>query len=79
MKYILAFGSTHKVLKAEALLREVDIPFRLEPAPKVVAPYCALVISLERDVVDRAREYLEGAGIEPRGIYRKEGGRYVEG
>lgn len=79
MEYLLSFHSTHKALKAESVLKAKDVEFRLLPAPKEVASYCALVISIKDDVLPAAViEELEGTGGEPASIFKKEGKGYVE-
>ncbi len=78
MKYIMTFGSTHKVLKAESILKSKDVKFRLDPAPKFLKPLCALVITLDGDALDTAKEVLHGESLSPIGIYSKENSNYVE-
>lgn len=77
MEYILAFGSAHKALKAEEILKEASVPFRLLPSPKALAPYCDLVISMKEESLLDAKEALRNSGLEPKTIYRKEGEEYV--
>ncbi len=76
MLYILAFGSTHKALKAENVLKEAGLSFRLLPAPKVLSAYCDLVISV--DDLSTPVETLKKGGAVPKAIYRKEGEEYVK-
>jgi hypothetical protein len=78
MEYIMAFGSTHKALKAESVLKEGAVPFRLLPAPKALAFDCALVISVAGEDLERASGALSGAGAGPKSIYRKDGEEYVK-
>jgi len=78
MEYILAFGSTHKALKAESVLKQGAIPFKLLPAPKALATYCALVISVGEDMLQRASDTLGTAGAAPKSIYMKQGDEYVK-
>lgn len=78
MEYIMAFGSTHKALKAESVLRDSSVPFRLLPAPKALAAYCALVISINEDDLGRAVSALQSAQAVPKSTYRKEGDEYVK-
>lgn len=79
MEYLLSFHSTHKALKAESVLKAKDVEFRLLPAPKEVASYCALVISIKDDArPDALIEVLEGTGGEPASVFKKEGEGYVE-
>lgn len=78
MKFILTFGSTHKVLKAESILKAHEVAFRLDPAPKALAAYCDLVITVEEELVDRAFEVLTAESSGPGAIYKKEGDEYVK-
>jgi hypothetical protein len=79
MEYLLSFHSTHKALKAESVLKAKDVDFKLLPAPKEVAAYCALVISIKGDALPNAViETLKGTGGEPASIFKKEEGGYVE-
>lgn len=78
MEYIMAFGSTHKALKAESVLKESEVPFRLLPAPKALTLDCALVISVGEEALERACDVLSAAGAGPKSIYRKEGKEYVK-
>lgn len=74
MSYNLSFGSTHKVLKAEKILKENDITFRLNPAPKEIAKYCALVITVEdEETVDIIKKLLLENDLPVKGIFKKEG------
>ncbi|MEK6532193.1 MAG: DUF3343 domain-containing protein [Deltaproteobacteria bacterium] len=78
MDFILAFGGTHRVLKAEAALKRSALNFRLLPAPKELSKYCGLVISLKEEHLGEALVVLKEAGLEPKAIYMKEGGEYVK-
>ncbi len=78
MKNLLAFGSTHIVLKAESVLQDRDIAFRLNPAPSALTAYCDLVITVDGDILDKVVTVLGGAGITPKGVYRKEKSEYVK-
>lgn len=74
----MVFGSVHRALKAEVVLKEAGLPFRLLPAPKALKPYCDLVIRVDGETLSEAREVLEDKGVKPRTIYRREGEDYVE-
>lgn len=78
MEFIFAFGSAHKALKAESVLKEASVPFRLLPAPKALAEYCDLVISVKETELEPAKYALASAGLKLKTIYRKEGEEYVE-
>ena len=74
----MTFGSAHRALKAEEILKEAGLKFRLLPAPKALEPFCDLVVRVEGEVLHGAAELLEKHGVKPRSIYRKEGEEYVE-
>jgi hypothetical protein len=78
MEYILAFGSAHKALKAESILKKASVEFRLLPAPKVLVPYCDLVISVSELNYNKAREALDASGQRLKAVYRKEGEEYAQ-
>ncbi|MFQ5428356.1 MAG: DUF3343 domain-containing protein [Thermodesulfobacteriota bacterium] len=78
MEYILAFGSAHRALKAESVLRNSGLVHRLLPAPRAFTLHCDLVISLDESLLARARDVLRGAGVNPTNIFLREGDSYVE-
>ncbi|MEE8574491.1 MAG: DUF3343 domain-containing protein [Thermodesulfobacteriota bacterium] len=78
MKYLFAFGSTHKALKAESLLKADEIPYLLLPAPKELSTYCALVIEIIEQELEPACSILKQGETEPKSIYKKENGDYVK-
>lgn len=78
MEYILGFGSPHKALKAEEILNEADVTFRLLPVPKALDASCGLVISVREGAFVQASGVLEKSGLRPRNVYRKEGEDYVK-
>ena len=77
MEYLLSFHSTHKALKAESVLKALGVEFRLLPAPKEIASYCALVISI-KESPEKVIEALDGTGGEAAGLFKKEDNGYVE-
>ncbi|MBI5328961.1 MAG: DUF3343 domain-containing protein [Deltaproteobacteria bacterium] len=76
--YIATFGSTHKALKAEKVLKEKNVPFKLIPAPKKLAAFCDLAITFE----EQNRKTIENAfidsSIKAAAIYKKQGEGYVK-
>ncbi|MFQ5735841.1 MAG: DUF3343 domain-containing protein [Thermodesulfobacteriota bacterium] len=78
MDFLMAFGSAHRALKAEEILKGADLPFRLLPAPKALEPYCDLVIRVAGEVLSQAIETLVEQGVKPKTVYRKEGDDYVK-
>ncbi|MBI5287115.1 MAG: DUF3343 domain-containing protein [Deltaproteobacteria bacterium] len=78
MNYIATFGSIHRVLKAEKVLKGRGIPFRLIPTPKNLAPYCDLSITFEEGVMDEVKKALGEGGVKVIAYYRKEKEGYVK-
>ena len=60
---VLGFGSTHDALDAEALLGDLGIAVTPIPTPKTLGSLCGIALRIDPDDEDRARRYLEGAGI----------------
>jgi len=81
VEYVATFSSTHKVLKAEKLLKERAVPFKLYPSPKaLIAPsQCGLVIACDEESLAVMEETLAEGKTKPRAIYRKcSEGEYVK-
>ncbi len=78
MEYILVFGSAHKALKAESILKEAGMAFRLLPAPRALVEHCDLVISVADVDLKEAKETLDASGLKLKAVYRKEGEEYAE-
>lgn len=78
MDYLMTFGSAHRALKAEEILKEAGLPFRLLPAPKALEPFCDLVLRVDGETLAGAAGLLEEHGVKLRSVYRKEGDEYVE-
>ena len=78
MKYLLAFGSTYKALKAEKTLKEADIEFKLLTAPKPLSAYCDLVIAIDEEIHAECLELLKRFGAGVKSTFKKEGDDYVK-
>jgi hypothetical protein len=81
VEYLTTFTSTHKVLKAEKVLKRNDIPFRLLPSPKaLIKPsQCGLVIAFNASDTAMVEDVLRKARVKPMAIYFKgEEGNYVK-
>lgn len=78
MEYLATFGSTHKVLKAEKILKEKDISFRLMPTPKTLAAFCDLAITFEEKNRKAVEDAFRNSGVKAAEVYRKEGDEYVK-
>lgn len=78
MKCLMTFGSTHKVLKAEKILKEAEFKFRLNPAPKFikrVKPRCSLIITIEDSLLDEAVSELLNKSLPPVSVYKETGNK----
>lgn len=78
MEYILAFGSTHKALKAEKTLKEAGVVFKLLTAPKPLSAYCDLVISIDNCPPVEVLEVLKRSGAGVKNTFKKVGDDYVK-
>ena len=78
MEYLLAFGSTHRVLKAEKVLKGKGVSFRLNPSPPSLAAYCDLVITVSEESLSGAKAALIAANLKPKAVYKAEGGAYAK-
>lgn len=78
MNYILTFGSVHRVLKAEGILNNADVLFRLIPAPKALEKICDLVILVDEAGLVTANAALTAAEFLPRAVYMAQGDEYVK-
>ncbi len=78
MEYLLSFFSSHNALKAESLFKAHGIKFRLLPAPKEITASCALVISVDKAVLEEALALLDDSGAKTERIYKREDKKYVK-
>lgn len=78
MAYLITFGSTHKALKAEKILKEKNIPFKLIPTPKALATFCDLSLSFQEQDREAVENTLKNTGVKTVATYRKEGDEYVK-
>lgn len=78
MNYILTFGSVHRVLKAEGILNDANLPFRLIPAPKALEKLCDLVIMVDEGGLAAANAALKTAEFLPKAVYKAQGDDYVK-
>ena len=49
-QYLAVFNSTHRVLKAESLLKSSGLPIMLIPAPRAVQADCGLAIRFDEEI-----------------------------
>jgi hypothetical protein len=70
---ILVFSSNTRILEAEELLEELELPFELVPVPKEVNPNCGLALSLDERDRDLVMPALGRAGLWPESGYLRRG------
>ncbi|MDR2444083.1 MAG: DUF3343 domain-containing protein [Deltaproteobacteria bacterium] len=73
---ILVFSSNTRILNAEDLLEEKNLPFTLVPVPKEVNPNCGLAISFIESDRDLIMPVLEAADLMPQAAYRRSGNAF---
>lgn len=78
MEYLLTFGSTHKALKAEKVLKENNIPFKLIPTPKKFTAFCDFSILFEENVKITVENILKNYKVSTVALFKKEGDTYVK-
>ncbi len=64
-QYLAVFNSTHRVLKAEGLLKSSGLPIMLIPAPRAVQADCGLAIRFDEDHRDVTMELLTAQNLLP--------------
>ena len=78
MEYIATFGSTHKALKAEQVLKRKGIAFKLIPTPKKIAAFCDLAVSFEDKDITAVETTFRDCSVKTAAIYIKKGDEYVK-
>ncbi len=71
------FGSTNKVLKAEKILKENEISFKLSPTPKKLTAYCDIAVTFSESKIVEVKNVLDKVKIKVKAYYIKEGDDYV--
>lgn len=64
-QFLAVFNSTHRVLKAEGILKAAGFPIMLIPAPRAVQADCGLAIRLAPEVKDAVLELLTAESLLP--------------
>jgi len=68
---IIIFGSPHRAMKAEKILKQAQLPITLIPAPAGLVEGCALAIRLAAASFQAALTTLAAAGMEPSKAFRQ--------
>ncbi len=70
--YVALFQSTHRVLAAEKLLKQEQVPFTLLPAPRELSSACGLAISYDPELAATIDRLLSAAGLRPADLFIRE-------
>lgn len=64
-QYLAVFNSTHRILKAEGLLKARNFSFMLIPAPRAVQADCGLALRFDQDQCDAIMQILSAQNLLP--------------
>lgn len=64
-QYLAVFNSTHRVLKAEELLKQKGLPIMLIPAPRAIQADCGLAIRFNEEQHTTVMNILTAAQLLP--------------
>lgn len=62
---LAVFNSTHRVLQAEAFLKQLNLPFLLIPAPRALQTDCGLALRFDRQEAGRILAQLDEHDLQP--------------
>jgi hypothetical protein len=72
-EYVAIFNSIHRVMKAEKLLKQQQLPMLLIPAPRALSADCGLAIRYGADDRPLVEKAMADGGVVPEEIYVKNG------
>lgn len=73
---VAIFHSIHRVMKAEKVLKAAGADILLIPVPRQLSSDCGLAIRYPADAQEGVERLLEGEGLAPAELYRREGKDY---
>ena len=76
-QYLAVFNSTHRVLKAEGLLKSSGLPIMLIPAPRAVQADCGLAIRFDEEQHDTVMQLLSEQNLLPAFLCQLKNDTYV--
>lgn len=76
-QYLAVFNSTHRVLKAEGLLKAQGLPIMLIPAPRAVQADCGLAIRFDENLREPVMQLLAGQSLLPAFLCQLRGDEYI--
>jgi hypothetical protein len=74
---LAVFNSGHRVMKAEGILKALELPVLLIPAPRQLQTDCGLALRFNEDDRERIMQVLEREGLLPAFVSAFRGGQYV--
>ena len=66
---LLTFRNTHKLIKAERVLRGRGVEVEVIPTPKEISSECGMSLLVEEEEFQEARHILKNEGVEVVGVY----------
>lgn len=75
--YLAVFNSTHRVMKAESLLKSKKLPILLIPAPRQLKTDCGLALRFNDEIHDQVLLHLSSEDLKPAFITRFQNGEYL--
>lgn len=75
-QYLAVFNSTHRVMKAELLLKTNGLNIKLIPAPRVLQADCGLAIRFDEEQLDEIIKHLDINKLLPAFLCQMEHGTY---
>lgn len=76
-QYLAVFNSTHRVLKAEGLLKTKGLPVILIPAPRAVQADCGLALRFDQDYHESVMQFLSSHNLLPAFLCQFLNGNYI--
>ncbi|MBS3943023.1 MAG: DUF3343 domain-containing protein [Dethiobacter sp.] len=70
--YYLTFPSIYFALRAEALLKDIDLAFKMVPVPRSISSSCGVALRLNCGDLPQAAEILAQNRVETDGAFRIE-------
>ena len=74
---LAVFNSAHRVMKAENILKSLNLPILLIPAPRKLLTDCGLAIRFSEDIQDRIMETLANERLLPEFVTRYSSGKFI--
>jgi len=74
---LAVFNSAHRVMKAESILKALNLPILLIPAPRKLLTDCGLAIRFSEDFRDCIMQALATESLLPEFVTRYENGKFI--